>query len=1032
MAMSIRAALSGRYVIERELGRGGFACVYQARDLKHSRKVALKVVTADVSSTLVAERFLREIRTTAALNHPHILPLFDSGTADGLVYFTMPYVGGESLRNRLDRQTMLEPDVALKIARQLADALAYAHGEGIVHRDLKPENVLLGPGDHVWIADFGLCRALSSATDHRLSGTGLVLGSPAYISPEQAAGEEEIGARSDIYSFGCLTFEMLTGEPPFTDKSVASLLAKHLSAPAPSARDRHPGVTAAADAALRRAMARQPADRFADARDFVQELASEARPASQPVAAIRGAHAWGTVVAGAAVIVALLLLLSYRDRLSVTSLLGADAPLDTTRFAVLPLEQHGVTATYAQHRLRESLSYWNGITVVDQFQVEDAVASAGGVSSLRAAHRIAEGLGAGRMLRGSVSLENDSLLIYAALFDVNRGSTIQEAMVRMHVSERQMEPYFDRLTDALLFPEVTEPRSHGTHSRAALHAYGAGHEAIEEWHLVRADSLFTAAATYDADYARALLWLAQVRMWLGQMRAEWVHPAERAASVADELPEREQTLLAGLLSMGKGEYPEACVTYGRLVSTQPLDFAAVLGLAECHRRDPVVVRDRESPTGWSFRSSGNRAVLQYQRAFQLLPATHRGFRSGGFQRLRNEIFFTAPTASRAGRNAEGEMFSASPAWEDTLVFYPVQIDEIKAGYWSTGPSTETAIRELRRILFDVTTVWVRAYPQSADALEARAIAMELLGDAGALPTLREARALAVTSEHRLNLEISEFWLQVKRALPTDTAELRSARLLADSILSQVAEEPHTAERMAAVAAATGRVHHAARLSRAAAAPGSYAGVAQSAAALLAFAAMGGPADSMVALEETVSRAITNTLTPAEAGAARDEHLCRAATLAFPNHRMAISGRIDCAGDFLNAAQAAYVQGDAAAARARLDALAVTREALPAADIQFENLLPEAWLLLQMNDPAAARQRIDPTLDAVRFIEPGGLERVAAAGAFARVLLLRADIAHALHDPSTAHQWAAAFIQLWKDADAEMRPLVQHAARFTGH
>src|SRR5688572_19831178 len=254
MVVGVRAALSGRYVIERELGRGGSATVYLAREIKHRRDVALKVVTADVANTLTAERFLREIRTTAGLNHPHILPLFDSGFAEGILYYSMPYVSGESLRERLAREPVLPPSTALRITHQLADALAYAHAAGVIHRDLKPENILLGPGDHVWISDFGLARALSTAANERLSGVGFALGSPAYMSPEQAAGGSDVDARSDIYSFGCVVFEMLTGTPPFREKSVPSYLIKHVSAPPPSARERNPDVSAAADAALQKAM----------------------------------------------------------------------------------------------------------------------------------------------------------------------------------------------------------------------------------------------------------------------------------------------------------------------------------------------------------------------------------------------------------------------------------------------------------------------------------------------------------------------------------------------------------------------------------------------------------------------------------------------------------------------------------------------------------------------------------------------------------------------------------------------------------
>jgi hypothetical protein len=1042
MAATIRAAMSGRYLIERELGHGGFATVYLARDLKHGRRVALKVLKAEVASTIAADRFLQEIRTTASLNHPHILPLFDSGTEDGLVYFTMPYVPGKSLRDRLNQQSTLEPDSAIRLAQQMADALVHAHAAGIVHRDLKPDNVLLGPDDHVWISDFGLCRALSSATDHRLSGTGLAVGSPRYISPEQAAGEVDVDARSDIYSFGCLVFEMLTGEPPFRERTVASLLAKHLSAPTPSARERNPALSASADAALRRAMSKEPADRFADARAFVRALAGDSPQgiASRPKAASHaGAWRWFRSywpVPVTAVSVALVLfVLNGLSGASFRSLIRRGPPPDTTRFAVLPFSQHGSGEThYAQQRVHEALAFWEGITMVDQFQVEDAVARHGGtIISLDAARRTARGLGAGRFIRGSVTAESDSLLVYAALYDaVQVGPALAEYSMRMHRLASDIEPYFIQLADALLFRNAdVPPRSNATDSRPALDAYLAGQQAVARWDLERADSLFTAATTFDGEYGRGLWWLAHVRLWRALTRAEWSHPAERAAGLRDELPDREQELLAAMLALARDDYAEACAGYAALLEQNARDFAAVFGMAECHRRDGLVMRDASSPTGWSFRSSGHLAVQYYKRAFELVPATHRAFRSGRFERLRNNIFYTAPTVTRVGRNAEGEHFRASPAWlADTLAFHPLSVDEFESGARIAGPSTETAIRMMRRIFFEVTTVWVTAYPRSADALEARATAMELLGDGRALPTLREARSLTDDPEHDLNLVISEFWLRIKRAIPRDRTELQAARLLADSILSRTHEEPHTAGRMAAVAAVTGRVHVAARLSRAAVVSLMPVGISNSGAALLAFAAAGGPADSIAVLERAVESAIVNTIAPADADDARLEHLGRAAPLAFPVYRMRIVGTAAGARDYLVAAHAAFANGDRASTRRTLAAMTSTRASLQPADIQFEALLPEAWLFLQMNDLEAARDRLEPTLNAVRFIEPGGLEGVAAAGAFARALLLRAEIAEAVGDIESAQVWSSAFAELWRRADAEVQPLARQAGRLS--
>src|SRR5689334_25189836 len=211
----VAAALADRYRIERELGAGGMATVYLAEDLKHRRRVAIKVLRPELGAAVGAERFLREIETTANLRHPHILPLYDSGSAGGLLYYVMPLVEGESLRDRLAREKQLPIDDALRIAREVADALSYAHARGVIHRDIKPENILL-EGGHAVVADFGIARAVSTAGADRLTETGMAIGTPMYMSPEQAAGDPDLDGRSDLYSLGCVLYEMLGVQAPFT------------------------------------------------------------------------------------------------------------------------------------------------------------------------------------------------------------------------------------------------------------------------------------------------------------------------------------------------------------------------------------------------------------------------------------------------------------------------------------------------------------------------------------------------------------------------------------------------------------------------------------------------------------------------------------------------------------------------------------------------------------------------------------------------------------------------------------------------
>jgi Tol biopolymer transport system component/tRNA A-37 threonylcarbamoyl transferase component Bud32 len=295
-------ALEGRYRIERELGQGGMATVYLAEDLKHNRKVALKVLKPELAAVIGAERFLAEIKTTANLQHPHILALFDSGEVDGFVYYVMPYVEDESLRDRLTREKQLPVDDALRIASEVADALGYAHGHGIIHRDIKPENVLLH-GGHALVADFGIALAVSRSDGAtRMTETGMSLGTPTYMSPEQAMGEREISARSDVYALGAMLYEMLVGDPPFTGSTAQAIVAKVLTAaPASITKQRHT-VPMHVEAAVMRALEKLPADRFASAAGFAEALA---RPELMTVTTAGGAVGRGAPRASRLLVVGL-------------------------------------------------------------------------------------------------------------------------------------------------------------------------------------------------------------------------------------------------------------------------------------------------------------------------------------------------------------------------------------------------------------------------------------------------------------------------------------------------------------------------------------------------------------------------------------------------------------------------------------------------------------------------------------------------------------------------------------------------------
>ena len=348
----ITTALADRYQIERELGRGGMATVYLARDLKHGRMVAIKVLRPELAHLLGPERFLREIEIAARLQHPMILPVFDSGAVasqDGreaqFLWYAMPFIAGESLRDRLNREKQLTVEEAVRIGCEVAQALGCAHALGVVHRDIKPENILLSDG-HAVVADFGIARAISAAGDQRLTETGLSLGTPAYMSPEQAAAEPSLDGRSDLYALACVLYEMLAGQPPFTGSTAQAILARHAIDPVPSLRTVRATVPVGVEEAIAQVLNKVPAERFASAAEFgaalVQGLGS-GTTRRRPMLTVLGA--------AAAVATLLALLVGVRSWLSGKA--GTTEPAITS-LAVLPF--NNLTGDTAQVYLAQGLT----------------------------------------------------------------------------------------------------------------------------------------------------------------------------------------------------------------------------------------------------------------------------------------------------------------------------------------------------------------------------------------------------------------------------------------------------------------------------------------------------------------------------------------------------------------------------------------------------------------------------------------------------------------------------------------------------
>jgi len=419
----LRSALADRYAVEREIGVGGMATVYLATDLKHERQVAVKVLNPELAQSLGADRFLREIKTAANLTHPHILPLFDSGEADGFLFYVMPYMKGEPLGARITKEKQLPVEDAVQITREIADALAYAHREGVIHRDVKPANIMLEEG-HAILADFGVAQAVDEAKDERLTRTGTSLGTPAYMSPEQASGERDLDGRSDQYALGCVLYEMLAGHPPFTGAQVEAVVRQHLTQEPPSVTQARPAVNEKVRRVINRALSKSPADRFRTTGEMAAALAlttnhvqTRSKGAPTPVWMGLGVGALVAIVGG---------YFAFSGGSEEPAVpLGAvvEAPFEPL-VAVFPFENlTGDTALadlgrITQNQVAAGLSWIEEIVVMSAPTVVRArMAEPAAVTD----QQIAASLGATIMVTGSITSLSDELHFQAQLTMLNTG-----------------------------------------------------------------------------------------------------------------------------------------------------------------------------------------------------------------------------------------------------------------------------------------------------------------------------------------------------------------------------------------------------------------------------------------------------------------------------------------------------------------------------------------------------------------------------------------------------------------------------------
>jgi tRNA A-37 threonylcarbamoyl transferase component Bud32 len=1017
---------AGRYTIERELGRGGMATVYRARDLRHHRAVALKVLHPEFAASVGGDRFSREIRVLASLHHPHILPLFDSGEHEGAVFYVVPCVEGESLRHRLERERQLPLEEALRITREVADALDYAHRHDVIHRDVKPENILLEEG-HAIVADFGVARALTRAIGESSTTAGMVVGTPAYMSPEQASGDEDLDGRSDQYSLACVLYEMLAGAPPFSGTTPRATMARRFTEPPPSLRGER-DVPEPFDRALRRALSAVPADRFVDVAAFAKALDAAVAPARPPTRTV------ATLGIPAAAVIALALVIWWPRG-------GGADTLDPGLHVVIPFAVDGkVPATGMDgaaiaRRLSRAMGFWRDVRIVDPLRTSDAVERKGAPRTLRDALGIARMLGAGRLLWGDAWGHGDSVEVRAALYDVARGREVRGATVTMGTEVNTAGPVFDALSDSLA---LGAPRSHaaapgarGTRVREAFVHYEAGHYALATWDILTAEREFRRASDLDPEFAQAALWSAQSMAWRGADPGEWHAAAASAWGNRAALDRREELQAAGLLALAEYRFPDACDQYRTMLSRDSLDFAAWHGLASCQARDPLVERDPRSPTGWRFRGSLHAGLAAYLRAMNILPSFHRA--ATQLSPLPTDFFPVEEGSIRGGYalTPDTVRFGAVSGLEaDTLSYVPYPMADVVRAAGGSWPATHTAaVGWARERLRRVAEAWVRAFPASSEAHAIHSAALEVTGDlARAASEIHQARTLATDSTVRVRLTHDEVRVHVK------SGEFARAVSLADSSLA-AQPEPTTeqAHWLAGLAALTGHVHRTRVLLESDAEDSTfvfwYNGervtaprlVTRAALALQAYAAFPAPRDSTLALARRVRQLVTVWVPPVR----RD--LVRAAAMSIPitfgmwmvepSSVLSITGSGP-----LHRAQRALALGDTATVRAA----AASVRAAPAEERQgdIDHLYQEAMVFLAVRDTAAATLLLNDALNGLATGPRWLLEDPHRAASIASAMRMRALVASRAGDTLTARKWARAALTLWRGADEELRPFLE--------
>lgn len=830
------------------------------------------------------------------------------------------------------------------------------------------------------------------------------------MSPEQEAGQE-VDGRADIYSLAVLTYEMLMGE------QMLNRLYRQAAGEGPFSTG--PRLRTSVQRALTTAMASQPNNRFPTAKAFVTALeAAAARPNMMLVAAL-------------GVTAALLALGVARwDTWRSDTIAAAVSTNDgTPRIVLFPLRVPAAPNGRSVHDdlLHQAMSRWRGITLVDQFQVADALRRRGKIESFAEAEAVTKSLGADHYVRGHVTQIGDSVQVYAALFAVGSPRALHQRSEQIPGNLSSAGAAYAALTDSLLLrganPGTTPGGALESHSLPAVQAVVHAQRALDDWNLAVADSSFEAAVGHDPEFARANLWLAQVKAWRGAPASEWSSVATRAAN--GTLPDRERRLAEALVHLNEERYEAACDVYNDLRTRNSRDFAAWFGSGQCRTMNKSVVADRASPSGYRFRGvSYHRAMEAYTKAFEILPSVHRGYERGAFEQLR--VLLLLSTWLVEGYDNDNARFYGRPAWMgDTLALIPYPWQMVSSGDpRARPPGFDEAIRRQKAAFQKIAVGWSAAYPRSASAKHAVALALDLQNDPAAIDTLLVARQLVQDAARGARLAAAHVLLLAKYGIGQDARRTRYARSLADSLLERPRDNTAATGRLLApLAALTGRCEIADVLARQAAAgdviPGLPVHLYVASQGVLARVALGCSAEREVrdlaaATARTVGRSSRDTLSRAY-----DMLLFRPAILSGRLDSFVLGQLKEFSRNRLVSAASAVANNDLRSGHAEL----VQWNAgpgTPTPDMAYAS----AQLWAMTGDTAAAVAQLDRLLNDVSKYEPQILADHVRMSALLRAAALRAEIAMARGDRASAQRWGAPLSILWSSSDAALRPTVQ--------